>query len=274
MRSKQTWITKLSPKTQAHVPAAISVIISWMEDDGSEFVSPSVNSSAAVTAYFSSIININGSTLDQLLGLYPVEEFEAQVMEDNTQTAQFYRASRIYRDVRLACPALNFTHEVSLQSTEPTYLFTVNSTRLQPVWNAENRSYFQIGHSSDVPYIFNEAILGADNSKSAFQLSAEVSSSFSEFATSGNPSTSKFNWSIAWRNKDADGPTIFVIGGPYGSGAVTLGPSGAAAARRGLSVNDRSMKLVENSTLANQRSMALAREKLVQRCAFIDSLSS
>ena len=51
------------------------------------------------------------------------KEFEAQVTEDNTQTAQFYRVSRIYRDVRLACPALNLTHEVSLQSTEPTYFF-------------------------------------------------------------------------------------------------------------------------------------------------------
>ena len=245
-----------------------------MEDDGSEFVSPSVNSSAAVTAYVSSITNTTGSTLDQLLGLYPVEEFEAQVTEDNTQTAQFYRVTRIYRDVRLACPALNLTHGVSLQSTEPTYLFTLNSTRLQPVWNAENRSYFQIGHSSDVPYIFNEVILGGDNSKPAFQLSAEVSSSLSEFATSGNPSTSKFNWPIAWRMQDADGPTIFVIGGPYGSGAVTLGPSGGAVARQGLPVDSQSIKLVENSTLASQRSLALARENLVQRCAFIDSLSS
>ena len=147
-------------------------------------------------------------------------------------------------------PALNLTYEISRHSTNQTYLYFLNSTRLQPVWDAENSSYYRIGHTSDVPYIFNEAIVGGDNSNSAFEFSAQVSSSFSKFATSGNPSTSAFQWPIAYGAKGKGNPTIFVIGGPYGSGPVTLGPGQGTDAR----------------------SMAVAQEKLLQRCAFIDSI--
>ena len=82
-------------------------------------------------------------------------------------------------------------------------------------------------------------------------MSAQVSSSFSQFATSGDPSTSDFNWPVAWRGAGLGNVTVFVIGGPYGSGPVTL-----------------------ESRAVTQRSKALAREKLVERCAFINSRTS
>ena len=212
------------------------------------------------------------ATLDQLLSLYPVEEFKAQVTRNSSLTAYWYRASRIFRDIGLACPAYNLTYEISLQTRNPTHLFVLNSTRLQPVWDATNHPYFRVGHSSDIPYFFNEAVLGADNSKSALQFSAEVSRSFSTFATLGNPSTPVFDWPVAWTGQAGGNPTILVIGGPYGSGPVTLGQGhDAAAARRGLPIYGRSVSFAGNSTLAEQRSMALAEEKLVERCAFINS---
>ena len=80
-------------------------------------------------------------------------------------------------------PALNLTYEISRHSTNQTYLYFLNSTRLQPVWDAENSSYYRIGHTSDVPYILNEAIVGGDNSNSAFEFSEQVSRSFSKYAT-------------------------------------------------------------------------------------------
>lgn len=125
-------------------------------------------------------------------------------------------------------------------------------TRLQPVWNEIGLPDFSVAHDSDIPYVFNEVLIGGgDNSKSALMLSAEVSRSFSAFATSGNPTTPAFDWPEAWTGKTDGNATVFVIGGPYGSGPAPLEPS------RG-----------DNSSL----SRALARERLAERCAFIDSV--
>ena len=250
-KSSPSWLLR---NVWPHLLADVSLIDAWIEDDGSEFVPASVNSAAAVEAYFSSRFS-NATTRDDLLSLYPVEDFASQVTNSSNITAQFYRASRILRDVRFACPALNLTRVISQQRNSSNYLFFVNSTRLQPVWDAENKSYFRIGHSSDVPYYFNENFPGADNSPAALQLSAQVSNSYSEFATSGNPKTSAFNWPPAYEAGGKGNATIFVIGGPYGSGPAPLGP-------------------IVASSPDYQRSKALGVEKLLQRCAFIDSISS
>ena len=251
---------------QTYVIEGISLIVFWNEDDGSQFLPSSINSEAAVEAFFSR--EFGNSTRDQLLSLYPVEDFEAQaqVLKNSTITAQYYRASRIQRDYLFACPALNLTYEFSRQSTNQTYLWTLNTTRSQPIWDSLNHSEWQIAHTSDIPYFFNEDLVGGDNSKSALQLSAKVSSSYSAFATFGNPSTPDFDWPVAWRGQGGGNATVFVVGGPYGSGPASLEPTQGAAAGRALTGNGR------NATSYYQRSEALAQEKLVERCAFIDTI--
>lgn len=249
-------------KIRIDLPAGISVINSWVEDDGSQFIPSSLNSEAAVVTFYSNLFS--NSTRNKLLSLYPVEEFEAQVAENDTKTAQFYRASRIMRDYELTCPALNYSHKVSLQSTNQAYLFVLNTTRFQPIWDSLNHSEWRIAHTSDIPYFFNEEAVGADNSKSALQLSAEVSRSYSAFATYGSPRTPVFDWPPAWKGQSGRNATVFVIGGPYGSGPATLGsPYGA--------VNSKS---AQKSSAIEQRSASLAQEKLVERCAFFDSVGS
>ncbi len=88
-------------KMQTYLFTGISIIAAWVEDDSSEFFPPAVNTEPAVVAFFSTLFS--NSTRDQLLSLYPVEEFENQVAQDPTQTAQFYRGSRIDRDINNAC---------------------------------------------------------------------------------------------------------------------------------------------------------------------------
>ena len=242
---------------RAYVLEGISLIAFWNEDDGSQFLPSTINSEAAVEAFFSR--QFGNSTRDQLLPLYPVEDFEAQVLKNSTITAQYYRASRIQRDYFFTCPSLNLTYEFSRQSTNQTYLWNLNTTRSQPIWDSLNHSEWQIAHTSDVPYFYNEDLVGGDNSKSALQLSAKVSSSYSAFATFGNPSTPDFDWPVAWSGQGGGNATVFVVGGPYGSGPATLGPVQNAA--NGW-----------NATSYQQRSEALAQEKLVERCAFIDTI--
>ena len=251
-----------------YVLEGISVIFFWNEDDGSQFLPSSINSEAAVEAFFSR--QFSNSTRDQLLSLYPVEDFEAQakVLKNSTITAQYYRASRIQRDYLFTCPSLNLTYEFSQQSTNQTYLWTLNTTRSQPVWDSLNHSEWMIAHTSDIPYFLNEDLVGGDNSKSALQLSAKVSSSYSAFATFGNPSTSDFDWPVAWSGQGGGNATVFVVGGPYGNGPASLEPTQGAVARRALTANGY------NATSYYQRSEALAQEKLVERCAFIDTIGS
>ena len=238
----------------------------WNEDDGSQFVPSSINSEAAVAAFFGR--RFGNSTRDHILSLYPVEDFEdqARVLKNSTITAQYYRASRIQRDYNFACPSLNLTYEFSRQSTNHTYLWTLNTTRSQPVWDSLNHSEWQIAHTSDLPYFYNEDLVGGDNSISALQLSAKVSSSYSAFATFGNPSTPDFDWPVAWSGQGRGNAAVFVVGGPYGYGPAALEPTQSTAARRALTANGR------NATLYYQRSEALAQEKLVERCAFIDTI--
>ena len=177
----------------------------------------------------------------------------------------------------MACPSLNITGEISLQSNAPTYLFAVNSTRLQPVWNSMDQPQYQIAHVSDIPYIFNQAIVGADNSRSAMKFSAQVCRTLPAFATSGDPSTSLFDWPVAWK-EDGGNATVFVMGGPYGAEPATVGPNHRAVTNQPCATHGQSMRVAAQSPLGqrssadDQRSEAFAQERLAERCAFIDSI--
>lgn len=254
----------------------IPTIAAWTADDGSIFVPQSINSEDLVRTFFSR--SFSGSSLDNLLSLYPVEDFEAQVIESRDLTAQWYRASRIYRDVNMACPSLNITGEISLQSHVSTYLFAVNSTRLQPVWDSMDSPEYQIAHVSDIPYIFNQVVEGADNSRAAMKFSARVCRTLPAFKVTGNPSTSHFHWPVAWKEGGGDA-SIFVMGGPFGAGPATVGPNHHAVADQPCATHSQSMRVAGQWPLGNrpsaedQRSEALAQEKLMERCAGIDSLT-
>ena len=263
---------------QTYVLEGISLIAFWNQDDGSQFVPPFINSEDAVKNFLAR--QYGNATRDQLLSLYPVEDFEAQAQEvNNTMTAEYYRAARIQRDYSFACPSINLTYEIARQDTNQTYLWFLNTTRSQPIWDAQNHSEWQIAHTSDVCFMYNEEIEGGDNSKSAMQLSAQVSRSYSAFATFGSPSTADFDWPVAWSGQGGGNATVFVVGGPYESGTATLGTSRAAASyyQRSKALLAQ-LPLVESAfkgwdvTSDDQRSEALAQEKLVERCTFIDTI--
>ena len=264
---------------QTYVLEGISVITFWCEDDGTQFVPPFINSEATVKAFLSR--QYDASTTNQLLSLYPVEDFKAQAQAvNNTMTAQYFRASRIRRDYSFTCPSINLTYEISRQSTNQTYLWFLNTTRSQAIWDAQDHSEWQIAHTSDIAYMYNEGIKGGDNSASAMQLSAKVSRSYSAFASLGSPSTADFDWPVAWSGQGGGNATIFVVGGPYGNGPATL-----EAARGAGSYYQRSKALAQeplvqrygfhgwDATSDDQRSEALARQKLAERCAFINTIA-
>ena len=106
---------------------------------------------------------------------------------------------------------------------------------------------------------------GGDNSAAQRELSAFLSGSAAAFAHTGNPSESDGrvfkDWPLAYPDRreqvlGKDHPersSVYVIGGPGGSGPATIAPEGAGKA-------------------AGERDRALAREKLIERCNFINSI--
>ena len=123
---------------------------------------------------------------------------------------------------------------------------------------------WRVSHLSDIPYVMNENVAaGGDNSPAQQQLSAQLSGSFAAFAWTGDPSAARWargakalkDWPVAF-GKGEQGPEelkVFVVGGEQGSGAATAS--------------------IRGGSQASQRDKAVAWEKLIQRCAFINSIT-
>lgn len=106
---------------------------------------------------------------------------------------------------------------------------------------------------------------GGDNSPAQRELSALLSGSAAAFAHTGDPTASEgrvfSDWPLAYpdRREQAlakehpERLSVYVIGGPGGSGPAHIAPEGAGGA-------------------AGARERALAGEKLMERCDFINSI--
>ncbi len=125
---------------------------------------------------------------------------------------------------------------------------------------------WRVSHLSDIPYILNEDVAaGGDNSAAQRDLSALLSGSAAAFAYTGDPTASRGlslkNWPIAYSQQSRQALSkeypeelsVYVIGGPHGSGPATI------ASRKG-------------SEAASEREKALAWEKVIERCSFINSI--
>lgn len=125
---------------------------------------------------------------------------------------------------------------------------------------------WRVSHLSDVPYIFNEDVAaGGDNSPAQQDLSALLSGSAAAFAHTGDPTVSRGrsfkNWPIAYSDQSRhalskeypEQLSLYVVGGPHGSGPATI------ASRKG-------------SEAVSERDKALAWEKVIERCSFINSI--
>lgn len=106
---------------------------------------------------------------------------------------------------------------------------------------------------------------GGDNSPAQRELSALLSGSAAAFAHTGDPTVSEGrvfkDWPLAYPDRRGqvlakahpERLSVYVIGGPEGSGPAHVAPAGASGA-------------------AGAREQALAGEKLIERCSFINSI--
>jgi carboxylesterase type B len=163
---------------------------------------------------------LNQSSLDSLLGMYPIGEFAP----GTNLSAEFYRSSRIFRDVLMVCPSLHLGAAVAQTQSTSVFHYNFNQTVVGPlVDRMDNVSGMHVGHTSEFAYVFdsfgayNASGLPVNPSQSDYELMQRASRSWSTFATLGHPSSPDHvtiqGWSPAYVS--GNGPYIMTIGGPH-----------------------------------------------------------
>ena len=120
----------------------IDIINGWNENDGAIFIFPNITTDAQVikTIVYPTAPDVN--TTNTLLSLYPLSNYAPQKSGNNTATAQFFRASQMWRDTQFLCPGFllaqaNANHSRSASS----YFFVMNTTLDTPELEQENKTY-------------------------------------------------------------------------------------------------------------------------------------
>ena len=238
-------------------------------DDGSFSADTKASTDEDVINSFKSYFpNYSDEIGKKLLSLYPETEFETQAATSQPATSpQFFRASRIVRDIDPVCPELAFSRKVQQFGESEIYLAVLNSTRLTPYWDSWGMP-LGISHLSDIPYFFNEPLPSpGDNSAESFALAAPYSGSFASFANTGDPvskgKTTFQEWPAAFTEGSKD-LNILVIGGPEESELVDAGDVGRQ--HRFSKTELRKRKTVSPLVTSEEEA------KLIERCAYISSL--
>ncbi|KXL45857.1 hypothetical protein M433DRAFT_154135 [Acidomyces richmondensis BFW] len=217
----------------------IDIIAGWNEDDGSFFTPTNLTSNAEVAAFLlATIPAISDQTIEKALALYPVAAFASSPGASNSSTLspQFFRASRMLRDMQFTCPNLlvvqaMINHSLSANTPTMTYLYDLNQTLFAAAFAAEDVQYYGVSHFSDIPYIFDlvaeSAGYAALASAEDVRLSEEMSGSWAAFAGAGNPAGGNRTvgaWPVAAPRGEGEGVgeyRVRILGGPR-AGVVEL----------------------------------------------------
>ncbi|KAL8797323.1 MAG: hypothetical protein Q9195_000477 [Heterodermia aff. obscurata] len=253
---------------QSLTHTGISIIGSWVANDGAWYAPPSISDDASVLATFQTFIKgLSKPSLQRLLSLYPVSDFTRMVRPNETATADYYRAAQMNRDLWFTCPVIDFTWQYTrFGGYSNARLYDMNQTKFGPIFQYMGIPQWRVSHLSDIPYLMNEDVAaGGDNSPGQQELSAAFSGSITAFAHSGDPAISRGgtfkDWPIAYQDQTVEALSkeypeelsLYVVGGTLGSGPARV--SGTA------DIGSKS-----------KREEALAWEKSFERCSFINSI--
>ncbi|KAI1141093.1 alpha/beta-hydrolase [Hypoxylon sp. FL0543] len=288
----------------------IPIVFGWTHDDASVNAAPATefhkeeDMKRAIKPWAHAFTD---DDYEEIFSRYPASDFEEELRSyeahkkesDPDVPIHFYRVSRILRDIFFTCSSINFGYEVSRQSKaiDPAFpgvrVYDLNQSMLTSMLAASGMPYLGTCHGSDINYIFNGVFPEGQVQGSDKQLSESMAGSFINFAYTGNPTyagDAHFNsWPEAF--PEAEGLNMHVdehlpssmnlqlIGGPLGTGHSLLrmkDEDADCAASLG-TMQEPLGEGVEfgemESQLSQKRQRVLEHEKLLERCAFIDSLS-
>lgn len=138
------------------------------------------------------ILGLSNTSLQRILTLYPLSDFESLVRPGEEATAQYYRAAQIHCDFWFTCPVIDFTWQYTRHGAPNIYLYSMNQTKFGPILKRMSVPQWRVCHLSNIPYMLNEDVAAAgDNSAVQRDLSALLSGSTAAFAHTGNPTESR-----------------------------------------------------------------------------------
>ncbi|KAI1417253.1 alpha/beta-hydrolase [Hypoxylon sp. FL1857] len=288
----------------------VPMVFGWTHDDGSMNAAPATefhteeDMKRAIKLYAHALTD---SDYEELFSRYLASDFEEELRNyeahkkesDPIVPINFYRVSRILRDIFFTCSSINFGYEMSRQSKalDPAFpgvrVYDLNQSMLASLLAAAGMPYLGTCHGSDTNYIFNGVFPEGQISGSDQQLSESMAGSFINFAYTGDPTYAGDVHFDSWPesfpevdglSEDIDGHlpssmNLQLIGGPLGTGHSVLRikqsdtefPASLGTMQKPLGQGVEFGEM--ESAVPQRRQLLLEREKLLERCAFIDSLS-
>ncbi|KAI1487668.1 putative lipase [Biscogniauxia mediterranea] len=228
----------------------ITAMMLWCEDDVTFFTDTSIATADDTRAFVRAYApGLSDGNLDALLALYPVADFTAKEL----LSAEFYRAARVLRDVLMACEPLWYARHLAA------YLVDWNQTLLAGPLEHVYGAGFGVVHTSEFAYVFANLshydTMGYpfDPAPADYALARRGSRSWSTFVSTGRPGLEEGGAHDTFKGfgrafPDGDGADagayVFVAGGPDEGLSAISGPGAKPA---------------------------VGRQKLAERCAFINS---
>ncbi|KAL0576555.1 hypothetical protein V5O48_005419 [Marasmius crinis-equi] len=224
--------------------AKMPIVIGWTEDDASMFVHPSIKTPEDTKdfLYTDLLGGVRNDTLEELLSLYPISEFSARGNEE--LSAEFYRASQVFRDIFLVCPPFYFGWAMAQKyrasnssSAPPVYYYHHNQTVFGAYLASEYPDYgagLGVVYTSELPYVFGDlenwnATKQVHPTAVDLELARRQSRAWSGFASGVRP------WERAYSKETGKGmmnAKLYVFGGPDGGISALDGEEAKKAVRR------------------------------------------
>lgn len=284
------------------------MVFGWTDDDGATNAGPAglypeeENMKAAILSFAH---RFTDEDFSKLFSLYPASDFEQEVTNyeatkaesDPVAPVHWFRVSRMLRDILFTCSSIDFGYEMSKQSKtfdkafQGVRLYDLNQSMLTPLFKGMGMPYIGACHGSDYNYLSNGVFPEGQVSEVDKALSESMATSFIHFAYTGDPTNPNDKRSGSWPEAFAGdsglqgkGPSelnLQVTGGPLGTGPCRLS-SKAGSAR----LSDQEEGSIEiplgadgaefgqmDSAELGKRKQELERQKLLERCAFVNSLA-
>lgn len=291
----------------------IPMVLGWTQDDGATNAGPALSfqTEEDMKIPIKNFAHaLTGKDYEHLFSLYPAEDFEhdAENYEtrksdsDPTAPVHYFRIARIMRDLLFTCSSIDFGFHISQQSRrqDPSFpgvrLYDLNQSMVTPMFHEAGMPWLGAIHGSDLDYLFNNFFAKDHMPEQDRQLSEYLQASFINFAYTGDPNQgSSVGRASPWpeaftsagegianqlETSESSKMALQVIGGPLGTGSCQL--SGGAHETMNL---DEQQGAVQNppyygvqygemgSATSQERQQVLEHEKLIERCAFINSLA-
>jgi hypothetical protein len=284
----------------------IPIVYGWAHDDGSGSAAPAsmYQTEEDMKKAFKPFTHaLTDDDYTKLFSLYPASDFEEEFTNydlnrkesDPPAPMNFFRLSKMLRDILFSCSSISFGYEMSRQSKTidqkfpGVRVYDLNQSVLTPMMAGAGLPYLGVCHGSDTHYIFNGVFPEGRMLDLDRKLSRSMTGSFINFAYTGNPAFAEDEHFKYWPesfpelgNPDSPLPhsmNLQLIGGPLGTGLGTLRTEDGSAnsAKLGGIMQEPMGQGVEYGEMvtaaSNLRQRAIGREKLLERCAFIDTLS-